>query len=104
MNDDVVSPFRFPAVHRKKVAAAFDGGRRTSDGGVLLLAQAERAMGIFRQLAGCIADRRDPARVIHRLDDILRARQYLSPHCTACSSQCLIQKFLNRSNILQFCG
>jgi hypothetical protein len=29
-------------------------------------------MGICR-LAGRIADRRDPARVIHRLDDILRA-------------------------------
>ena len=50
MNDDIASPFRFPAVHRKKVAAAFDGGRLTSDGGVLLLAQAERAMGICRQL------------------------------------------------------
>lgn len=76
MNDDIASPFRFPAVHRKKVAAAFDGGRLTSDGGVLLLAQAERAMGICRRLAGCIADRRSPARVIHRLDDILRARVF----------------------------
>ena len=35
MNDDIASPFRFPAVHRKKVAAAFDGGRLTSDGGVM---------------------------------------------------------------------
>ena len=64
----------FPAVHRKKVTAAFDGGRLTSDGGILLLAQAEREMGICRQLAACIADPRDPSRVIHRLDDILRAR------------------------------
>jgi hypothetical protein len=31
-------------------------------------------MGICRQLAACIADPRDPTRVIHRLDDILRAR------------------------------
>jgi hypothetical protein len=76
MNDDIASPFRFPAVHRKKVTAAFDGGRLTSDGGVLLLAQAERAMGICRRLAGCIADRRDPGRVVHRLDDILRARVF----------------------------
>ena len=66
--------FSFPAVHRKKVTAAFDGGRLTSDGGVLLLAQAKREMGICAQLAACIADRRDPCRVIHRLDDILRAR------------------------------
>ena len=33
-------------------------------------------MGLFRRLAACIADPRDPARVIHRLDDILRARVF----------------------------
>ena len=74
MNDDIASPFGFPAVGRKKVTAAFDGGRLTSDGGVMLLAQSERAMGICQRLAACIADRRDPGRVVHRLDDILRAR------------------------------
>ena len=45
-SDGNATSFSFPAVHRKKVTAAFDGGRITSDGGVLLLAQAERAMGI----------------------------------------------------------
>ena len=66
--------FSFPAIGRKKVSAAFDGGRLTSDGGVLLLAQAEREMRICARLAGCIADPRDQSRVIHQLDDILRAR------------------------------
>jgi hypothetical protein len=33
-------PFDLPAVARKKVSAAFLGGRITSDGGVMLLAQA----------------------------------------------------------------
>jgi hypothetical protein len=51
MNDDIASAFRFPAVDRKKITAAFDGGRLTSDGGVLLLSQAERAMGLCRRLA-----------------------------------------------------
>lgn len=72
--DDSAVAFAFPAVQRKKVTAAFDGGRLTSDGGVLLLAQAERKMGICGQLAACIADPRDPSRVVHALDDILRAR------------------------------
>ena len=72
--EDSAPGFWFPAVQRKKVTAAFDGGRLTSDGGVLLLAQAEREMGIRQQLAACMADRRDPSRVIHALDDILRAR------------------------------
>ena len=68
MAEDSVAGFRFPAVCRKKVAAAFDGGRLTSDGGVLLLAQAERAMGIAGHLAGCIA--RDQSRVVHGVADI----------------------------------
>jgi hypothetical protein len=66
--------FSFPAVGRKKVTAGFDGGRLTSDGGVLLLAQAEREMAICGRLAACISDPRDPGRVVHQLDDILRAR------------------------------
>jgi hypothetical protein len=74
MIDDSVVRFGFPAICRKKVTAAFDGGRLTSDGGVLLLAQAERKMQICNQLAACIADPRDPSRVVHSLDDILRAR------------------------------
>lgn len=73
-SDDSAPGLSFPAIGRKKITAAFDGGRLTSDGGVLLLAQAERAMGICRQLSACIADPRDPGRVIHALDDILRAR------------------------------
>jgi hypothetical protein len=39
---------------RKKVSAAFDGGRVTSDGGVMLLAQAERRLSIADQLARVI--------------------------------------------------
>jgi hypothetical protein len=41
MLDDTLLPFSFPAVERKKVTAAFDGGRLTSDGGVMLLAAVE---------------------------------------------------------------
>jgi len=82
MNDVIASPFGFPAVRRKKVTAAFDGGRLTSDGGVLLLAQAERELRICAQLAGCIGDLRDPSRVIHSLDDILRGRSWRSTATT----------------------
>jgi len=74
MPEDTLLPFFLPSVCRKKVAAAFDGGRLTSDGGVLLLAEAERRLGLADKLAAVIADGRDPTRVIHRLPDILRAR------------------------------
>jgi hypothetical protein len=74
MTDDTFLPFSFPAVGGKKITAAFDGGRITSDGGVMLLAQAERRLAIAEKLAVAIADRRDPLRVVHPLSDILRAR------------------------------
>ena len=74
MTEDTLLPFAFPAVARKKVTAAFDGGRITSDGGVMLLAAADRRLGICTKLAAEIADRRDPDRVVHLVADILRAR------------------------------
>jgi hypothetical protein len=67
-------PFCLPSVGRKKVVAAFDGGRITSDGGVLLLAAAERELGIADALARLIEDPRNPAYVTHSVSDILRAR------------------------------
>lgn len=73
-SDDSLLPFALPAVARKKIVAAFDGGRLTSDGGVLLLAGAERHLQVATHLADAIADDRDPARVRHSVADILRAR------------------------------
>src|SRR5260221_1155350 len=74
MDDDNLLPFSLPAVARKKLTAAFDGGRLTSDGGVLLLAAVERRMQIAERLAGEIADPRAAALVVHTVADILRAR------------------------------
>src|SRR5689334_23374675 len=74
MIDDSLLPFSLPSVHRKKITAAFDGGRISSDGGLMLLALAERRIGVADRLAAEITDRRDPTRVVHALSDILRAR------------------------------
>ena len=74
MTDDSLLPFCFPAVQHKKIAAAFDGGRISSDGGVMLLAQADRRLGIADRLSRVIPDGRDQERVTHLLPDILRAR------------------------------
>ena len=74
MHDDTIESFGFPAVRRKKVTAAFDGGRITSDGGVMLLAAAERRLGIAQRLASSISDPRNPLLVTHSIPDILRAR------------------------------
>ena len=74
MTDDTFPAFSFPAVQGKKVTAAFDGGRISSDGGVMLLAMAERRLGVAERLALCFPDRRDPSRITHTLADMIRAR------------------------------
>jgi hypothetical protein len=72
--DDPLLPFSLPSIGQKKVTAAFDGGLISSDGGVLLLAGADRRLGLIDTLAAIIPDHRDPAQVTHSMPDILRAR------------------------------
>ena len=56
----------------KGVQVAFDGGRLTSDAGVLPLADIERRLGIAERLARCLADPRSPAQVRHTLVEMIR--------------------------------
>jgi hypothetical protein len=74
MAEHIPLPFSLPSVQRKKVTAAFDGGRLTSDGGVLLLSAVESKIGIADRLAPLINDPRNPLLVTHSVADILRAR------------------------------
>ena len=76
MTNDTILPFSFPAVHAKKITAAFNGGRLTSNGGVMLLAMAERRLGLADKLARVFPDRRDPTRVLHSLVDMFRSRMF----------------------------
>jgi Transposase DDE domain group 1 len=75
-DDDTLLPFALPSICQKKVTAAFDGGRISSDGGVLLLAGADRRLGLIDTLAAIIPDHRDPAQITHTMADILRARVF----------------------------
>src|SRR6266853_2375228 len=53
--------------------AAFDAGRLTSDGGLVWLAEADRAVGVCDALAACIPEwRRGP--VVHSLATLARQR------------------------------
>ena len=77
MSENTNVQFEFPAVCRKKVTAAFDGGRLTSDAGVLLLAQIERQLRLAERLAKCIEDPRDPNAVQHSIAEMIRFRALL---------------------------
>ncbi len=58
----------------KPVIARFDGGHLSSDGGLLVLREVERRLDVAGRLAACIVDPRDPERVVHGFDEIIRFR------------------------------
>ena len=66
-----------PAVAGKPVHVSFDGGRLTSDAGILLLSAVEQRLRIAERLAACLEDPRDPERVRHELAEMIRYRALL---------------------------
>src|SRR5437868_2436834 len=58
----------------KTVIAKFDGGLLSSDGGILMLREAEQRLRVADRLAGCIEDPRAPDQITHTLADIIRFR------------------------------
>jgi hypothetical protein len=61
-------------VKGKSVRVAFDGGRLSSDAGVLVLAEIERKLRVADRLAACLVDRRRADRVEHGLAEMIRFR------------------------------
>jgi len=68
--------FEFPAVKRRAVEASFTGGDVTSDGGIALLRQVDRKLGLTKQLARVLPDPRQRSRVVHPLRSLVRQRIY----------------------------
>ena len=52
--------FEFHGLFQRKVKARFDGGKITSDAGVLLLREVEKRTGLIAGLEQCFTDHRDP--------------------------------------------
>jgi hypothetical protein len=77
MTKDAPFPPDLSPVAGKPVHVAFDGGRLTSDAGVLVLAEIERRLGLADRLARCIEDPRAPERVRHSLAEMIRFRALL---------------------------
>ena len=68
--------FHFPSFDRRKIEASFTGGDVSSDGGVLLLRQADRRLGLLAALDEVLPDARHPLFIVHRQVDLLRQRVY----------------------------
>src|SRR5260370_32950861 len=70
------SAFPFEAHFSRQVVAQFDGAHMTTDGGALLLREADRKIGLLKRVARCFTEARDPERVGHGLSQMLAQRLY----------------------------
>ena len=68
--------FPFEAHFSRQVVAQFEGSWLSTEGGALLLRQADRKMGLLRRLARCFTDYRQPERIEHGLEEMLAQRIY----------------------------
>lgn len=66
----------FGCVERRRVVAAFDGGRVTSDAGALLLKRTDEAIGLIDRVADCFWDRRKPWLVEHSVRGLVGQRLF----------------------------
>jgi hypothetical protein len=68
--------FDFPTCKRRRVEARFEGGDISSDGGVLLLRQADRRVGLSEAVARALGDPRRRASCTHDLLSLVRQRLF----------------------------
>jgi hypothetical protein len=66
MTDGTQELFQFPSFARRKIEASFTGGDVSSDGGVLLLRQADRRLGLVAALDAVLPDPRHLLFINHR--------------------------------------
>ena len=70
------SRFQFEAHFSRQVVVDFDGERTSTEGGALLLREADRKIGLLKRVAACFTDGRDPGRIEHELEPMLAQRIY----------------------------
>ena len=61
-------------VRPRRFEADFTGGALTADGGALLMGLANQSVGLFRRVAACFSDHRDPAYVVHEVETLVGQR------------------------------
>ena len=69
-------PLAFHGLGRRKVVGGFNGGEVSSDGGGLLLREVEQRTHILRRLSACFTDQRDPTRIEHELETLVKQRVF----------------------------
>jgi hypothetical protein len=64
--------FELPGFSGRKIEGNFEGGNVSSDGGLVLLRQVDRWIGLTKTLAQRLPDGRDPDKIEHSLESMLR--------------------------------
>ena len=70
------SQLRFGFLGRREVVGGFDGGRISSDGGLMLIAEIDRQHGVTARIAEGLSDRREEKKIQQPLVDMVRQRVY----------------------------
>ena len=76
MNATPILPGLSP-VAGKPLTAAFDAGRLSSDGGMIVLREIATRLGLAQAITGRLRDERDPSRVQHSYADMVQARMLM---------------------------
>ena len=61
----------------RSIMAHFDSPHMSSDGGLLMLREAELRLGVAQRLAACINDPCASSRMLHGPDEIIRTRMLM---------------------------
>jgi hypothetical protein len=70
------SALEFQPLAGRRITSRFDGGTITSDAGGLLLREVEAASGLLAKLAGGFLDHRDPEKIEHTVEELLKQRVF----------------------------
>jgi hypothetical protein len=76
MPNCTVREMPFAKLGRREIDVGFDGGDVSSDGGLLLLRQVERRLGLLKAVAEILPDPRSPLLVKHKTEQMLRQRVF----------------------------
>jgi hypothetical protein len=66
----------FEGIGKRRVTGAFDGGRITSDAGILLMREVAERIHLFRRFASCFTDHRDADLIEHSVESLIAQRVY----------------------------
>lgn len=76
MPANIKNPLHLPPLEDKAILVDFDGGRLSSDGGLILLGDPDDQIGLTRELAAVLRDPRDPRRIDFTNHDLLKQRVF----------------------------